>query len=172
MGRYVDEDLPTRNLMSALIAVDKSNSPTVLDAALEALIDWLQEPHGSTLTRAFYVWVRQVVAYRFPEAKAELSRISELAEVRTMLAERMKEWTEEWFEQGIERGRAEGQAEERALLRRLAVRKFDADTAERLSGLLDGVTDPERLTEIGEWIIECETGAELLDRAGNTSRAP
>ena len=49
-------------------------------------------------------------------------------------------------------------------MRRQAKRKFDAETAERLSGLLDGLTDPERLAEVGEWIIECETGAELLDR--------
>ena len=65
-----------------------------------------------------------------------------------------------------------GKAEERALLRRQAERKFDADTAERFSGLLDGVTDPEHLAEIGEWIIECETGAELLARAGNANRTP
>ena len=34
--------------------------------------------------------------------------------------------------------------EERALLYRLAARKFDAETAARLVGLLDRLTDPER----------------------------
>jgi len=55
-------------------------------------------------------------------------------------------------------------AKERALLCRLAARKFGAGTGERLTGLLDGLADPERLAEVGEWLIECETEAELLDR--------
>ena len=91
-----------------------------------------------------------------------------------MLAESVKEWTEQWFregrEQGLEQGREQGlergRAEERALLCRQAARKFDAETAARLAGLLDRLTDPERLAEVGEWIIECGTEAELLDRAG------
>ena len=83
-----------------------------------------------------------------------------------MLAESVKEWTEQWFREGLERERAE----ERALLCRLAARKFDAETAERLSGLLDRLTDPERLAEVGDWIIECGTGADLLDRTGRLDR--
>ena len=67
---------------------------------------------------------------------------------------------------GLERGIERGRAEERALLCRQAERKFDAETAERLSGLLDRLTDPERLAEVGDGIIECGTGADLLDRAG------
>ena len=99
-----------------------------------------------------------------------------------MLAESVKEWTEQWLregreqgreqglEQGLEQGREQGiergRAEERALLCRLAARKFDTETAERLSGLLERLADPERLAEVGDWIIECGTGADLLDRAG------
>ena len=90
-----------------------------------------------------------------------------------MLAERAKEWTEQWLregreqgiELGLERGIERGRAEERALLCRQAARKFDTETAERLSGLLDRLTDPERLAEVGDWIIECGTGADLIDRA-------
>ena len=82
-----------------------------------------------------------------------------------MLAERVKEWTEEWLRQGREQGIERGRAEERALLCRQAARKFDTETAERLSGLLDRLTDPEHLAEAGDWIIECGTGAELLARA-------
>ena len=90
-----------------------------------------------------------------------------------MLADRAKEWTEQWLregreqgiELGLERGIERGRAEERALLCRQAERKFDTETAERLSGLLDRLTDPERLAEVGDWIIECGTGADLIDRA-------
>ncbi len=99
-----------------------------------------------------------------------------------MLAESVKEWTKQWLregreqglEQGLERGREQGReqglergrAEERALLCRQVARKFDAETAERLSGLLERLADPERLAEVGDWIIECGTGADLLERAG------
>ena len=69
-------------------------------------------------------------------------------------------------EQGLERGRAE----ERALPCRQAGRKFDAETAERLSGLPERLSHPERLAEVGDRIIECRTGTELLDHAGRISR--
>ena len=67
----------------------------------------------------------------------------------------------------IARGTGEGR---RVLICRQAARKFDAETADRLSGVLDGLADVERLAEVGEWIIECETGDELLDRAERTRR--
>ena len=67
--------------------------------------------------------------------------------------------------EGIEQGRAEGVGQSRAMLLRLATRRFDAQTAEALAGLLQGVGDPERLTEIGERLIDCRTSAELLDHA-------
>ena len=89
---------------------------------------------------------------------------AELEKERTMLEEQVEEWTRQWFEDG----RKQGRAEERALLlHRLTARKFGAETAERLSGVLNGLADPERLAEVGEWIIECETSAELLGRAGS-----
>ena len=95
-----------------------------------------------------------------------------------MLAERVQEWIEQWLregreqglELGLERGLEQGRAEERALLCRLASQKFGAETGERLSGLLARLTDSERLAEVGGWIIECGTGAELLDRTGRLSR--
>ena len=84
------------------------------------------------------------------------------------LEHRMDEWEQEWFRQGreagVRRGREEGRAEERALLLRLAARRFGAGTAEALTGLLEGVDDADRLAEIGEMIVDCGTGDELLAR--------
>ena len=42
--------------------------------------------------------------------------------------------------------------------------KFDPATAESLALRLATVADPARLNEIGCWIIDCSTGAELLDK--------
>ncbi len=86
--------------------------------------------------------------------------LTQLQETQTMLEETVREWTREWLEQGIEQGRRE----ERALLCRQAARKFDAGAAEGLATALAGVTDPDRLARVGDWIIECATASELLAR--------
>ena len=68
--------------------------------------------------------------------------------------------------QGMERGEARARADQRAQLRRQAGRKFGDRAAERLSALIEGVSDPEHLAEVGDWIIDCATEDELLARAG------
>ena len=66
--------------------------------------------------------------------------------------------------EGFARGFAEG------LLYRLAARKFDAATAEQLAPLLADAADLERVAQVGELIIDCETAAELLARARDHHR--
>ncbi len=77
--------------------------------------------------------------------------------VRAMLAETVQEWTAEWVEQGREQG-------QRELLCHMAARKFDAAAAERLAAALEGVEDADRLAQVGDWIIECETADDLFAR--------
>ena len=92
------------------------------------------------------------------------------------LEERLAEWPKQWLRQGIEQGIKQGVEQgmregveqglehERALLRRLAASRFGVETAERLSGVLAGIADPEGLAEVGEWLVRCETGGEFLAR--------
>ena len=84
------------------------------------------------------------------------------------LVERVAEWPKQWRQEGREQGMKEGieqgLAHERALLLRLAASRFGAETAERLSGVLAGIPDPAGLAEVGEWLVRCETGSELLTR--------
>ena len=68
-------------------------------------------------------------------------------------------------EKGFEEGRAQGIQQGRAMLLRQATLRFGAATAEALAGLLKGVGSPERLAEIGERVIDCGTGDDLLDCA-------
>ena len=88
-----------------------------------------------------------------------------------MLEHRMDEWEQEWFrqgrEEGIRQGREAGLAGERSLLRRQAARRFGADTAEALGRLLEEMDDANRLAEVGEMIVDCGTGSELLGRVCN-----
>ena len=66
--------------------------------------------------------------------------------------------------QGMERGMAQGIAQGHAdLLRHLAERRFGAEAAGQLAGLLAGM-DTDRLIEVGDWMLECRTAGELLDR--------
>ena len=78
------------------------------------------------------------------------------------VVERVAEWPKQWLQEGIE----QGLAHERALLRRQAATRFGAETAERLSGVLAGIADPEGLAEVGEWLVRCETGSEFLAPRG------
>ena len=71
----------------------------------------------------------------------------------------VEEQKEQAHREGLGRGRMEGRAD---LVRRLARLKFGQPIAERVSRLLDDTTDPEAVARIGDHIIECETGEELL----------
>ncbi len=95
-----------------------------------------------------------------------------------ILAEGLAEGLEKGRAQGLEKGRAQGVVEGRAqgvvegraegrasLVCRQARLRFGAQTADRLTKLLQGATDLECIDRIGDLVIECETGAELLERA-------
>ena len=42
----------------------------------------------------------------------------------------------------------------------------ELDLAEALSKLVEAVDDPDRLAKMGDLVVDCVTGRELLDRAG------
>ena len=89
--------------------------------------------------------------------------VSWIARLETeMIYAGVEELKERAHREGLGRGRAEGRA---TLVCRQARLKFGAETAEGLSKFLKGITDPERIARIGDRIIECETGAELLAHA-------
>ena len=81
------------------------------------------------------------------------------------LEERVISWREPLIRQGVEQGIRQGLDRERGLLRRQAEVRFGADTAERPPGLLAREDDPQRLAAVGEAIVRCETGDDLLRRA-------
>ena len=89
-----------------------------------------------------------------------LESLPGMEEVGPMLQDLVAGWVAEGREQGIEQGRSE----ERRLLCRQAALKFTPETAPRLSVLLERLTDPESLLQVGDWIIECATEEELLAR--------
>ena len=168
VGGYTDAPLPHgRNLVAALIRLERNRGRADVDAVLGALDEWLSESGNEGLRRAVGEWMRQVYAPGRP-AGAPQPVAENRTEAKTMLRERVKEWMEEERAEGRVEGRVEGRAEGRVrqveLMRRMAARKFGYDTAERLAERLERMRDSERMAEIGEWLIECESGEELLER--------
>ena len=108
------------------------------------------------LREAFREWVLGA-AESWGIGEKTLQRVESLKEAEMIYA-----GVEELKERAAGQGRAEGRA---TLVCRQARLKFGAETAEGLSKLLEGITDPERIARIGDRIIECETGAELRARA-------
>ena len=93
--------------------------------------------------------------------------------------ETYEDWARGHEQRGWERGRAEGQAEGRkqgreqgraeqgrSMVLRLASRRFGAETAQQLEGLVEGMGAKE-LTRVGDAVVDSHTGDELLEVAGN-----
>ena len=182
--RYTTQEIePLRNLAAALFRLEKSQTPAAVEEVVGALVQWLKEPEASSLRRAFAAWLRRVfLPGRLPGVA--LPDIQSLSEVQAVLAKRVIEWTEQWkaeglqqglqeglqqglqegLQQGLQQARQEALEAERSLLVRLARRRFDDASARALSVLLVEVMDPERLAEIGEWIVVCDSGEDLLTR--------
>ena len=68
------------------------------------------------------------------------------------------------LEQGMQQGLEQGLSAERALLVRLARRRFGETVAEQLNQYLAAIDDTDQLADIGEWIVACEQGTELLQQ--------
>ena len=67
-------------------------------------------------------------------------------------------------EQGLAQGREQGLVNERALLMRQASSRFGHPAGEQTAVALADISDPERLADVGEWIVTCATHAELRRR--------
>ena len=170
--RVRSDDAPEGNLMAAVAALEQSRSMEDLHRVAVALERRGWAPGEERLDLVFAKWLERLMRRLAPRDAPPT--VSTVEEARMTLEERVSQWPRQWLEQGIEQGRAqgieEGRVRERALLCRQAARKFGDDTSERLAAALAGVTDPDRLALVGDWIIECATAAELLARVGDEGR--
>ncbi len=93
-------------------------------------------------------------------------------EMTTVSQARLGKWFEEFraenvaqgVQQGIEQGVQQERARGLARLRRHAAIKFGAQTAERLAALLGAAIAAEQMERVGDWIVECDRGEDLLAR--------
>ena len=169
-------DLPRCNLVTAVARLERTRSPRDVIRVVRILRRRLRRPGDDELRRAFIAWVWETAKPFLPPGETLPPEMT-LEEIEMTLVERAAEWSNQWvregvekgLRQGLEQGLEKGLAHERALLRRMAASRFGVDTADRLSEALAGVADPERLAEVGEWLVRCETGREFLARVAPAS---
>ena len=171
-GAVRAEDWPLENRVSATVRLQASEAP---DNLLPCLLDEAARFPGAANkafrqalhTWARALWVDQTGAVSGFPAFDELERKGEKA-MPTLLKANWDRWEAgvraESREEGIRLGIKQGRAAERARLRRQAALRFGARTGERLSDLLDGLAAGEALDQVGDWIIECGSGEDLLSR--------
>ena len=186
-NRRAREDLPEDNLVAAVFELNAAETPGGMADRMRAMPRSLD---GDAL-RALIDWIRATFPKKFPQSDAagviaslerEFPEVAKEEGTMMALAKRALEWEAEYTrrgfekglkqgleqgekrgtERGIERGLARGIAAERELLCRQATRKFGAAIGDALVRYLADVSDPDRLAGIGERIIDCGTGAELL----------
>ena len=158
------DDVRLRKLTRAVLLLEQSRAPAQLARTARLVREWLGSAGREELKRAFADWV-WVLGRRLArgggEPPAPPPNLT-LEEATMTLEERVISWREPWIRQGMEQGI-------RGLLRRQARARFGAETAERLLALLAREDDPQRLEAIGEAIVRCETGDELLRRASRNA---
>ena len=163
-GQHVDEP----NVVSWIASMEWDSSAGNVSRVVREVLDAYPGPEHKRLREAFREWVLGA-AQSWGIGEEVLEQVESLKEAGMIYAG-VEELKERAHREGRGEGRIEGRVEGRAegrvtLVCRQARLKFGADTAERLSRLLEGVSDPERIGRIGDRIIECETGTELLARA-------
>ena len=172
--RHAPADDPRlRELTRAVLLLEQSRSAADLAHAARLLSRRLGARDGgqAELRQAFADWLGILARRLEGDAEPEQPRGgASLEEVRMTLEERVAEWPKPYIrqgrEEGISLGREEGIAHERRLLQRMASARFGEATADRLALALATEADPERLAVVGEAIVRCATGDELLRAAG------
>ena len=151
-GRIAASELESlQNLSAALIRLERSQSPDDVLRVLESLLKWLNEPEHSGLRRSFATWMQEILLpARLP--RAEIPKLAELQEVKSMLAERVVEWTREWKQEGFQRGKEEAIETLRGVLLAKLEQRFGAL--------------PEETRQQVEAIASVEVLAELIARSG------
>ena len=177
------------NRALALTALQRCGKASDLPARVAALFDLLRGPGDASLRRDLRDALGGMLARRFGGAGADMRLALKLMEEPMSLAMRFDEWEAEFLQKGRRQGRKEGREQgrkqgreegreagleegwtaDRRLLRRQAARRFDDATAEALFGLLADVRDAERFAEVGEFIVDCATGPELLEQVRRTN---
>ena len=154
------------NRMAALARLMFAESPFDAIHLLKEVGEWLDfgDEDEERLYRCYVNWFYAITpTLRPPDWDPERERtVEDLMREVSALERNTDRWLEGHRRDAFADGRREGIAHERALLVRQAARRFGADTGRRLEARLRAVEDPGRLDRVGDLIVDCETGEQLL----------
>ena len=157
------------NRVSATVRLQRSSAPRELLPHLLEEAARFPGPANEAFRRALHAWAKALWADKtkgepgFPPFE-EFERTGEEA-MPTIAEVNWDRWEAGLRAEGKEQGIRQGRVEEGArVVKRLAALKFGPRTADRLSRLVDGLTARKELDQVGDWIIECGNGEELLSR--------
>jgi predicted transposase/invertase (TIGR01784 family) len=123
--RIATEELESlRNVAAALFRLEQSRGLEEIQGVVTALSEWLRAPEQIELRRSLTTWVVQVLL-RARAPGAQIPELTDLEEVKSMLAERVTEWTREWKQEGREEGREEGLKEGLNKVRAVLIRELE-----------------------------------------------
>ena len=179
-GARPAQDWPLENQVSATVRLQAAATPQDLLPRLLEEFARFPGAGNEAFRRALHAWARALWKHKtggaagFPSFEALdrtkgaiMTTVAEAAWDRweaKVRAEAFEQGMGQGMDQGVERGVRRGGS--RLVIRQAAL-KFGAAAAERLAGLLENLTEQEDLDKVGDWILECGSGGELLSRASS-----
>ena len=174
-ARGAEQDWPKNNLVAATARLQSATTPDQIGPRLLTEARRFAGPALRAFRQAMHAWAKASWANEMG-AEAAFPSFEELEQEKQEMATILQErWAArraeerelgraEGRELGLVQGRELGRADERTRLRRQAALKFGAGTADQLADRLADLTAFEDLDRVADWIIECESGDELLSR--------
>ena len=162
-NRIADSELESlRNVAAALFRLEKGHNPEDIQRVLAALLQWLNEPDLVELKRSFAAWISRVLLpVRLPGIR--LPEMEDLQEVRSMLAERVVDWTRQWKQEGLEAGRQEGRQEGLESVRQVLLEDLESrfgPLPEEARRRVEGIESFRELTRLS---LRAGTASSLAD---------
>ena len=158
--------LPPGGPLATMVELETS-PPVALERLLREAFLRHAEASSAGMRRGFHARVRHMRRRRGMQTRGLLYYENWLRRVQQggqRMPTLMEATWDKWFEEHDAQVRAEGRAEgAMRTLRRQAAARFGAQTAGRLSAMLRSV-DVDRLDDVGDLMLVCETDGELLER--------
>ena len=177
IGQYKVDELPQENVVSVVIRAEQMDGLESAGKVFEEAWRQLDRPELKDLREHYLAWFNVVlelqgVKWKSLEDPMEVARLAEAGELRTTLEERVQardaalraEVREEVRERARKEAREERLEAQRELLKGLAQNRFGAEMAGDLVQHLAAITEDKQLLSVGDWILACTSGPELLDR--------
>jgi predicted transposase/invertase (TIGR01784 family) len=174
-GCYSETKLkPLKNLVAAIFRLENSTNETQMLNVINDLLKWLVSPEQIRIRRVFNIWIKRVLLKSNKITQA-VNNLTNLTEVKTMLAENVANWHKQWeiqgmekgIEKGIEKGKAEKELqmlnEQRLMFKQLITTHFNPSIAESSWKLLQHVNTSAVFAQIAECLFQCKTGEQLLE---------